>query len=55
MKSAKPANVSMILHESTGIQVQQTSATSGNSLPATRWRYTQLLKDGCALVILQAV
>ena len=27
----KPANVSMVLHESTGLQVQQTSATSGNA------------------------
>ena len=27
----KPANISMVLHESTGLQVQQTSATSGNA------------------------
>ncbi|UEG50464.1 TonB-dependent receptor [Ferruginibacter lapsinanis] len=45
----RPANVSMLLHESTGLQVQQTSATSGN--PSIRvqgldGRYTQLLKDG---------
>ena len=47
----KPANVSMILHESTGIQVQQTSATSGNAsirLQGLDGRYTQLLKDGYA-------
>jgi outer membrane receptor for ferrienterochelin and colicins len=47
----KPANVSMILHESTGIQVQQTSATSGNSsvrIQGLDGRYTQLLKDGYA-------
>lgn len=45
----RPANVAMILHESTGIAVQQTSATSGN--PSIRiqgldGRYTQILKDG---------
>src|SRR4030095_15077756 len=27
----RPGNVAMLLHESTGIQVQQTSATSGNA------------------------
>lgn len=45
----KPANVSMVLHESTGIQVQQTSATSGNAsirVQGLDGRYTQLLKDG---------
>lgn len=45
----KPGNVSMILQESTGIQVQQTSATSGNSsirVQGLDGRYTQLLKDG---------
>ena len=45
----RPANVAMILHESTGIQVQQTSATSGNSsirIQGLDGRYTQLLKDG---------
>lgn len=44
----RPANVSMILHESTGIQVQQTSATSGNAsirIQGLDGRYTQLLKD----------
>ncbi len=45
----KPANVSMVLHESTGIQVQQTSATSGNAsirVQGLDGKYTQLLKDG---------
>lgn len=45
----RPANVSMLLHESTGIQVQQTSATSGNAnirMQGLDGRYTQLLKDG---------
>src|SRR6186713_2467943 len=44
----KPANVSMVLHESTGLQVQQTSATSGNAsirVQGLDGRYTQLLKD----------
>lgn len=47
----RPANVSMLLHESTGIQVQQTSATSANSsirIQGLDGRYTQLLKDGFA-------
>ena len=45
----RPSNVSMLLHESTGIQVQQTSATSGNAsirIQGLDGRYTQLLKDG---------
>jgi outer membrane receptor for ferrienterochelin and colicins len=45
----RPSNVSMVLHESTGIQVQQTSATSGNAsvrIQGLDGRYTQLLKDG---------
>jgi outer membrane receptor for ferrienterochelin and colicins len=45
----KPANVSMVLHESTGLLVQQTSATSGNAsirVQGLDGRYTQLLKDG---------
>jgi outer membrane receptor for ferrienterochelin and colicins len=45
----RPANVSMLLHESTGIQVQQTSATSANAsirIQGLDGRYTQLLKDG---------
>lgn len=47
----RPGNVAMLLHESTGIQVQQTSATSGNSsirIQGLDGRYTQLLKDGFA-------
>ncbi len=47
----RPSNVSMLLHESTGIQVQQTSATSGNAsirMQGLDGRYTQLLKDGFA-------
>jgi outer membrane receptor for ferrienterochelin and colicins len=45
----RPANVAMLLHESTGIQVQQTSATSANAnirMQGLDGRYTQLLKDG---------
>jgi outer membrane receptor for ferrienterochelin and colicins len=45
----RPANVSMLLHESTGLQVQQTSATSSNAsirVQGLDGRYTQLLKDG---------
>jgi iron complex outermembrane receptor protein/outer membrane receptor for ferrienterochelin and colicins len=45
----RPGNVAMILNESTGIQVQQTSATSGNAsirIQGLDGRYTQLLKDG---------
>jgi outer membrane receptor for ferrienterochelin and colicins len=47
----RPANIAMILHESTGIQVQQTSATSANAsirLQGLDGKYTQLLKDGFA-------
>lgn len=45
----RPANVSMVLHESTGIQVQQTSATSNAQsvrIQGLDGRYTQILKDG---------
>lgn len=45
----RPANVSMLLHESTGIQVQQTSAISANAsirIQGLDGKYTQLLKDG---------
>ncbi|MBP6759248.1 MAG: TonB-dependent receptor [Flavobacterium sp.] len=45
----KAGNVSMILHESTGLQVQQTSATSGTAsirVQGLDGKYTQLLKDG---------
>lgn len=47
--SMRPGNVSMVLHESTGIQVQQTSATSNTQsirIQGLDGRYTQLLKDG---------
>ena len=45
----RPANVSMVLHESTGIQVQQTSATTNTQsirIQGLDGRYTQILKDG---------
>ncbi|MFZ1700860.1 MAG: TonB-dependent receptor [Pyrinomonadaceae bacterium] len=45
----RPANVAMVLHESTGIQVQQTSATSNSQsvrIQGLDGRYTQILKDG---------
>lgn len=45
----RPSNVSMVLHESTGIQVQQTSATSATQsvrIQGLDGRYTQILKDG---------
>jgi outer membrane receptor for ferrienterochelin and colicin len=47
-----PSNITMLLRESTGIQVQQTSAVSGNAsfrLQGLPGRYTQLLKDGFPL------
>lgn len=45
-------NISMLLRESTGIMVQQTSANSGNQtlrIQGLDGRYTQLLKDGFPL------
>jgi len=45
----RPANVSMVLNESTGIKVQQTSATTNTQsvrIQGLDGRYTQLLKDG---------
>lgn len=45
----KSGDIRMILSESTGIQTQQTSATSGNSsirIQGLDGRYTQILKDG---------
>jgi iron complex outermembrane receptor protein/outer membrane receptor for ferrienterochelin and colicins len=45
----RPANVSMVLNESTGIKVQQTSATSYTQsvrIQGLDGRYTQILKDG---------
>ena len=47
--SMRPANVSMVLSESTGIKVQQTSATSATQsirIQGLDGRYTQILKDG---------
>lgn len=47
-----PTNISMILRESTGIQMQQTSLSSGNMnirIQGLDGRYTQLLKDGFPL------
>tara|TARA_R110002020_G_scaffold154714_6_gene335317 strand:- start:222041 stop:224218 length:2178 start_codon:yes stop_codon:yes gene_type:complete len=45
-------NISMVLRESTGIQMQQTSLSSGNMnirIQGLDGRYTQLLKDGFPL------
>ena len=45
----RPSNVSMVLNESTGMKVQQTSATSNTQsvrIQGLDGRYTQLLKDG---------
>src|SRR3954466_5115674 len=44
-----PGDIRMVLAESTGIQTQQTSATSANAairIQGLDGRYTQLLKDG---------
>src|SRR5688572_19131050 len=48
----KPGDIRMLLNESTGIQTQQTSATSFNAgirIQGLEGRYTQLLKDGYPL------
>lgn len=48
----KPGDIRMILNESTGIQTQQTSATSANAsirIQGLDGRYTQILKDGFPL------
>ncbi len=48
----KPGDIRMALSESTGIQTQQTSATSANSsirIQGLEGRYTQILKDGFPL------
>ncbi|HEX2607734.1 MAG TPA: TonB-dependent receptor, partial [Flavisolibacter sp.] len=48
----KPGDIRMLLSESTGIQVQQTSATSYNAgirIQGLDGRYTQILKDGYPL------
>jgi outer membrane receptor for ferrienterochelin and colicins len=45
----RPANVSMVLNESTGVKVQQTSVTSATQsirIQGLDGRYTQILKDG---------
>ncbi|MFD0939692.1 TonB-dependent receptor [Pedobacter boryungensis] len=48
----KPGDIRMMLSESTGIQTQQTSATSANAairIQGLDGRYTQILKDGFPL------
>lgn len=48
----KPGDIRMVLSESTGIQVQTTSATSANAsirIQGLDGRYTQILKDGFPL------
>ena len=48
----KPGDIRMLLNESTGIQTQQTSATSYNSsirIQGLDGRYTQILRDGFPL------
>ena len=48
----RPGDIRMLLVESTGIHVQQTSAVSGNAsfrIQGLNSRYTQLLKDGMPL------
>jgi iron complex outermembrane receptor protein len=48
----KPGDIRMMLNESTGIQTQQTSATSYNSsirIQGLDGKYTQILKDGMPL------
>ncbi|POY38415.1 hypothetical protein C3K47_03175 [Solitalea longa] len=48
----KPGDIRMVLSESTGIQVQQTSATTANAsirIQGLDGRYTQILKDGMPL------
>lgn len=48
----KPGDIRMLLNESTGIHIQQTSATSFNSsirIQGLDGKYTQLLRDGMPL------
>ncbi|WP_242928380.1 TonB-dependent receptor [Pontibacter vulgaris] len=48
----KPGDIRMLLNESTGIQTQQTSATSANAnirIQGLDGRYTQILQDGFPL------
>ena len=50
--SMDPSNITMLLNESPGITVQQTSAVSGNAslrIQGLDGRYTQILKDGFPL------
>jgi outer membrane receptor for ferrienterochelin and colicins len=50
--SMEPGNISMLLNESPGINVQQTSAVTGASsiqIQGLDGRYTQILKDGFPL------
>ena len=45
----RPGDIRMLLAESTGVQTQQTSATTGNAgirIQGLDGRYTQILKDG---------
>ena len=45
----RPGDIRMLLSESTGVQTQQTSATTGNAsirIQGLDGRYTQILKDG---------
>ncbi|RZK75311.1 MAG: TonB-dependent receptor, partial [Pedobacter sp.] len=48
----KPGDIRLLLAESTGIQTQQTSATSGNSsirIQGLDGKYTQIIRDGFPL------
>ncbi|MCB9047003.1 MAG: TonB-dependent receptor [Chitinophagales bacterium] len=48
----KPGNIASILGDVSGVQIQQTSATSGNSnvrVQGLDGRYTQILRDGMPL------
>ena len=48
----KPGDIRMLLNETTGIHIQQTSATSFNSsirIQGLNGKYTQILRDGMPL------
>ena len=48
----KPGNIASILGDVSGVQMQQSSATSGNTnvrIQGLDGRYTQILKDGMPL------
>jgi outer membrane receptor for ferrienterochelin and colicins len=50
--SMKPGDIRMLLAESTGIQTQQTSATSGNAairIQGLDGKYTEIIRDGFPL------